>query len=78
VESLALVHRPPLFQKEVTLGTITPCSENLETDETNETVFSRSTYKSGSGGDESPTLTAILKAISIYFKELRPVGAKWN
>lgn len=39
--SLAEAIRPPLIQKEVTLETITPHSENLETDETNETVFLR-------------------------------------
>lgn len=47
--SLAEAIRPPLIQKEVTLETVTPHSENLETDETNETVFLRKKIRKWAG-----------------------------
>lgn len=47
--SLAVAVRPPLIQKEVTLETVTPHFEILETGEIDETVFSKSNVKKRPG-----------------------------
>lgn len=47
--SLAVAVRPPLIQKEVTLETVTPHFEILETGEIDETVFSKGNVKKRPG-----------------------------
>ncbi|MGH9401142.1 MAG: hypothetical protein ACRD2P_03425 [Terriglobia bacterium] len=77
--SLAVAARPPLIPKEVTFRTITPHFENLETDETNETVFFRIRLEKWT--QNRPLVAAFRLGLEhkiIFFSDIGIIVTKWN